>query len=476
VYSLCTHKTLDECDCFSAKAAEFGQNQGVTDLPFLVPPASRALLLRDARAIAGVEKLRFFPLAVQAGHGSFLTEVGGRELLDFSSSWTAGGLGYGHPHVVEAIHRAALHQPGAGGISAVHPAMVELAEKLQDIVPGSGDRRVYLGNSGTDANDVVLRCCQHATGNSRIITFSGSYHGGVGLAMGVSGVHVEAGAPAARAATFIPFPDPFRPHTGDAHTVLSDTMLRLDNELSAGDVACVIVEAIQSDGGIVVPPNGFLRALWAACDKYGVILICDEVKVGLGRTGLLHAFDLEGIVPDVVTFGKVLGGGVPLSAAVGRADILDGPVASALLTTAGNPIAAAAGLAVLEVLESESLVSQAKSSGEFLSESLLSHFDSRGVSHVVGEVRGRGLTIGVDLVSDRNTKTRDPMLARKVIYRAWELGVVVYYVGGNILEVTPALTTGRDDLAHGAQIIADAISDVLNGAITDEQIAPFLGW
>ena len=455
---------------------EFRQNQGVTNSSFPVPQDARALLVRDARAIAGVEKLRFFPLAVESGHGSYLTEVGGRELLDFSSSWTAGGLGYGHPHVVEAIHRTARQQPGAGGISAVHRPMVELAEKLLEIVPGTGDRRVYLGNSGTDANDVVLRCCQHATGRKRIITFSGSYHGGVGIAMGVSGVHVEAGAPAAGGATFIPFPDPFRPHTGDAETVVADTILRLDQELSAGDVACVIVEAIQSDGGIVVPPIGFLSALRQACDKSGVILICDEVKVGLGRTGLMHAFDLDGIAPDVVTFGKVLGGGVPLSAAVGRADILDGPVASALLTTAGNPIAAAAGLAVLEVIESESLVSQAKSSGEFLTEALFTDFDLRGISHVVGDMRGRGLTIGVDLVSDQNLKTRDPILARKVIYRAWELGVVVYYVGGNVLEITPALTTSHDDLAHGAQVIADSILDVLNGSITDQQIAEFSGW
>ncbi len=441
-----------------------------------IPEKLSSLLARDSQSVAGVEKLRFFPLAVESGHGSHLIEVGGRKLLDFSSSWTAGGIGYGHPHVVDAISRASSNQPGAGGISAVHPYMVELAEKLLEITPGDADRRVYLGNSGTDANDVVLRSCQYATGRNRIITFSGSYHGGVGLAMGVSGVHVEAGAVASPVAAFIPFPDPYRPHTGHADTVVQDSLARLDTELAAGDVACVIVETIQSDGGIVIPPDGFLSGLRTACNKYGVILICDEVKVGLGRTGLMHAFDHESVVPDVVTFGKVLGGGLPLSAAVGPTSILDGPVASALLTTAGNPVTAAAGLAVLQVIESESLVSKSQVSGQTLLNSLKSHVSRLGVEASVGDIRGRGLTIGVDLVSDLATKSRNFDLAKRVAYRAWELGVVVYYVGGNVLEITPALTTQPVDLEVGAEIIARSIADAIDGQVTDEQIAPFVGW
>ena len=153
---------------------------------------------RDEAAIAGIEKLRFFPLEVVSGHGSTLVDPDGRELLDLSATWTACGLGHGHPAVAEAVSRAVRNAPGAGGLSAVHPDSVGLAEDLLALVPGTGERRVYLGHAGSDANDVALRACRHATGKRTVIAFEHSYHGGVGVAMGVSGVHVDAGAAARR--------------------------------------------------------------------------------------------------------------------------------------------------------------------------------------------------------------------------------------------------------------------------------------
>ena len=166
---------------------------------------------RDEAAIAGIEKLRFFPLEVVSGHGSTLVTPDGRELLDLSATWTASGLGHGHPAVVEAVSRAVRTVPGAGGLSAVHPDSVGLAEDLLALVPGSGERRVYLGHAGSDANDVALRACRHATGKRTVMAFEHSYHGGVGVAMGVSGVHVDAGAPPDPDAVFLPYPNPFRP-------------------------------------------------------------------------------------------------------------------------------------------------------------------------------------------------------------------------------------------------------------------------
>src|SRR5665213_3026839 len=293
---------------------------------------------RDQAALAGIQKLRFFPLEVSEGYGSMLTEVGGRQLLDLSATWAVCGLGHGHPAVTEAVTRALQRPPGAGGSSAVHPDSVGLAEDLLEMVPGQGDRRVYLGHAGSDANDVVLRACRHATGKRRVVTFEHSYHGGIGLAMGVSGVHVDSGTQAASDSTFVPYPDPLRPHSAGTHGVAHASLRAVEAELSRDDVACLIVEPILADGGLVVPPGGFLSSLQELCSRFSVPLICDEVKVGLGRPGLLHAFQHDGVTPDIVTFGKSLGGGLPLSAAVGPAAILDGPAASALLTTAGNPI------------------------------------------------------------------------------------------------------------------------------------------
>lgn len=422
------------------------------------------LYQRDTAALAGVEKLRFFPLAVIKGEGCWLIEENGRRLLDLSASWTASGLGHGHPAITDAVTNALRHAPGSSALSAAHPDSVRLAEDLLDATPGGGDRRVYLGHAGSDANDVALRACRHATGKQRVLAFEHSYHGGVGLAMGVSGVHVDAGAPADPDSCFVPFPDPLRPHADDPAAA---SLEAVDATLADGDVACVIVEPIQSDGGLVVPPDGFLAALHSVCAKHGVPLICDEVKVGLGRTGLLHAFQHDGAVPDIVTFGKALGGGLPLSAAVGPASILDGPTSSALLTTAGNPACAAAGRAVLRTLAEERLPEAAAAAGERLLAGLRKIDEPR-----IGDVRGRGLAIGVDLVADGTT--RDPKLAQKAVYRAWQLGAVVYYVGGNVLEVTPPLTISDAEVDLAVELLAQAVQEAEQ--VSDEEVAPYAGW
>ncbi|WP_158883222.1 aspartate aminotransferase family protein [Amycolatopsis anabasis] len=439
------------------------------------------LYQRDLAAIAGVEKLRFFPLAVIEGEGCWLVEAGGRRLLDLSGTWTASGLGHGHPAVAEAVTRAVARPPGAGALSSAFPDSVGLAEELLAIVPGGGERRVYLGHAGSDANDVALRACRRAGGRRRVLAFRHGYHGGLGVALGASGVHVDAGAPADPDTSFLHYPDPLRPHNGDAETVVAAALAEAEIELSAGDAACLIVEPILSDGGLVVPPDGFLAALHELCVRHGVPLICDEVKMGLGRPGLLHAFQHDGVVPDLVTFGKALGGGLPLSAAVGPAEILDSPPASALLTTAGNPVCAAAGRAVLRTLVAERLPEAAASAGARLLAGLRQIAAGSGpggpdAAERIGDVRGRGLAIGVDLVTGTGSLQRDPALARKVVYRAWQLGAVVYYVGGNVLEVTPPLVITESEVDRAVAILGEAIADAVHGKVTDEEVAAYAGW
>jgi 4-aminobutyrate aminotransferase len=374
-------------------------------------------------------------------------------------------MGYGDPLITEAVSAAMRDQTGGSGLSSINPAMVGLAEDLARITPvraADDDRRVYLGNSGSDANDVVLRSCRAASGRRRILAFHGGYHGGIGLAMAVSGVYVDAGLPQDPDSTLFRFPR----DAAEASVVLA----ALADELAADDVACLIVEPIQSDGGIVIPPPGFLADLADACRRADVLLIVDEVKVGLGRTGLMHAFAHEGIAPDVVTFGKALGGGLPLSAAVGPGSVLDGAPASALLTTSGNPVCAAAGRAVLELLTTHALPERAAAAGERLLAGLRAN-PSRGQ----GDTRGRGLTIGVDIV-DPDSGAPSPSLARKVVYRAWQLGAVVFYVGGHVLEVTPALRIDDDEVDRGVDILLRAIADASAGAVSEDEVAPYVGW
>jgi Aminotransferase class-III/Amino acid permease len=230
--------------------------------------------------------------------------------------------------------------------------------------------------------------------------------------------------------------------------------------------------SVFSFSGSGVSPSAVIAGVvaaflsWAGFDA----MICDEVKMGLGRPGTLHAFEHDGVVPEIVTFGKVLGGGLPLSAAVGPAELLDEPPAAALLTTAGNPVCTAAGRAVLATIVGDHLAEWAAKVGAVLQERLRALDSDR-----IGDVRGRGLAIGLELV-DPATGDRDPRLAAQVVYRAWELGAVVYYVGGNVLEITPPLVLTESEADRAAEILGDAIADAAAGNVDEAKVAQYAGW
>lgn len=418
-----------------------------------------SLIERDARAIAGIEKLRFFDLAAVGGSGSRLTLEDGSQVLDLSASWGAASLGNAHPAVAEAVARAFADMPGASILSLVNGPAVELAERLLASV-GGGDRRVWFGHSGSDANDTAARVVTAATGRPRVISFAGAYHGGLAGSIAISGhPSLEGGAKAAGLIQ-LPYPDP-----RDGDDPGGDVLEQLDAQLArhGREVAALFVEPILSDGGLIVPPAGFLRGLGERCQAHGVLLVCDEVKVGLARTGTLHAFQAEGVEPDIVCLGKGLGGGLPLSALIGPAAVLDHTTAFSLMTTAGNPVCASAGLAVLETIEREGLAARATAAGERLSAGL------RALgSPLIGDVRGRGLAVGVELT--------EPGSAVKTCFRAAQLGGVFYYVGSNVLELTPALTISDAELDEGVELIGRALADVLDGRISDEQVAAYAAW
>jgi len=435
------------------------------------------LFERDARAFADIERLRFFPLTVVGGEGSYLIAEDGRRLLDLSATWGAAGLGYGHPAVVEAVTNATRSMAGAGALSAISEPAVGLAEDLLRIVPGDGERRVWLGHSGSDANEAAVRAIVASTGRSRILSFVGAYHGGTAGSMAISGHTAQEGVEKLAGLELLPYPDPYRPPGGGepGEAVLA----RLDEVFSTTcppeDVAAFFVEPIQSDGGMIVPQPGVLRELQDRCRRHGILLVCDEVKVGLGRTGALHAFEAEGLTPDVVTFGKGLGGGLPVSAVVGPSAVMDVAPAFAIQTMAGNPVSASAARAVLRTIEEEDLPARAAAAGE----RLMSGLRRLAETHpLIGEVRGRGLAIGVDLVHDRGTREPATAEAARVVYRAFELGVVVYYVGmhSNVLEMTPSLLLSDREIDEAIDVLGRAIGDVEEGRVPDDIAARFAGW
>jgi 4-aminobutyrate aminotransferase len=433
------------------------------------------LRTRDARAIAAIGKLRFSPLSLIGGRGNWLIEEGGRSVLDLSGSAGAAILGYGHPAVAAAVERAVRDMAGASLLLYPNEPAVALAERLLAITPSDDDRRVWFGHSGSDANDCAVRVLQAATGRPRFISFIGSYHGNLSGSMGISG-HTAMTHTLPRAGVLLlPYPDPFRPiFTADA--VLAQLDYQFETTCPPHQVAAVFIEPLMSDGGFIVPPPGFLKALQERCRRHGIKIVVDEVKVGLARTGAMHCFEHEGLTPDLVVFGKGLGGGLPLSAVVGPKVIMDHAPAFALQTTAGNPVAAAAGNAVLETIAADRLVERSAHIGRLLSSALRRLADRRAI---IGDVRGRGLAIGVDLVKDRSTREPVPAATTaKIIYRAYELGAALTYVGlkANVLEFMPPLTLTEAEVAEAAAILDRAITDVEAGKIADEKIASFMMW
>lgn len=438
-------------------------------------PRGLSLVERDARVIAHIGRLRFSPIGVIGGRGCRLTEEGGRELLDLSSSWGAASLGYAHPAVTEAVTAACTDMAGASLLSLPNENAVALAEELLRFTPGAAERRVWFGHSGSDANDCALRAVAAATGRSRFISFIGSYHGNLSGSMSVSG-HTAMTHTLPRAGlVLLPYPDAYRPQWS-AEDVLKLLDYQFATTCPPHQVAAIFIEPLMSDGGLIVPPPGFLAAIAERCRRHGIQIIVDEVKVGLGRSGRLHCFEHEGLAPDIVVFGKGLGGGLPLSAVIGPKHIMDHAPAFAIQTTGGNPVATAAGRAVLQVIAADHLVERAARTGEILAEGLR----ALAARHpMIGDVRGRGLALGVELVVDRDSRT--PVAAAttaKVIYRAYQLGAVFFYVGlrANVLELTPALTLSEAQAREGIEIIDQALADVARGLVSDADVAPYMMW
>jgi 4-aminobutyrate aminotransferase len=439
--------------------------------------ASPGLTLRerDARVIADIARLRFSPVCLVGGRGNRLIEEGGRQLLDFGASFGPAILGHSHPAIIEAVNAAVSNMAGASLSAYPNENGVALAEDLLRITPGKGERRVWFGHSGSDANDTAMRVVQAATGRSRFISFVGSWHGGLSGSSSISGHTALTHSLPRPGLMLIPYPDPYR-STFSAEEVLKYLDYQFATVFPPKQVAGVFIEPILDDGGLVVPPPGFLAAIQERCKRHGIQVIVDEVKVGLARSGKMHCFEYEGLEPDVVVFGKALGGGLPLSAVVGPKHIMDHRTAFAIQTMGGNTVVTAAGRAVIKAIADEGLIERSNRIGAVLEKGL------RGLMakhEIIGDVRGRGLVLGIDLVKDRASREPVPVTTTsKVIFRAYQLGALFFYVGlgGNVLEFTPPLTLTESEAAEGLAIIDQALTDVGKGMVSDADVAPYIMW
>ncbi len=401
------------------------------------------------------------PLVVAEAHGATIVDPDGNEFVDLAASFAAANLGHSHPDVIAAIRDQAGRMSHVSSAAASEPR-VAFEEALLEIAPAALDR-VLLGISGADANDTALKLARSLTGRREVIAFSGGYFGRSSGVIGLNGKAAQRVRVARDAdAHFLPYPYPYRWPLGRAEDASDQALALVRNALAdpasgVGPVAAIVVEPVQGNGGIVIPPDDFLAGLRELCDRHGAVLVFDEVQSGFGRTGQLWASEHWGVVPDLMTVGKGIGGGMALSAVVGREDVMaHWPPGTHTSTFMGNAINLVAGRAAIDVMRRDRLWERSARLGDDLRKSLLS--DLTGFPHV-GEVRGLGLFIGMEVVTDPESRAPDPERAARIRRDTFEHGVLVGIAGHheNVLKICPPLTIDERLLESAVGILIESI-------------------
>jgi 4-aminobutyrate aminotransferase len=428
-------------------------------------------------------KIPYYPLAIRRGRGAMIEDLDGNRYIDMLASAGAVNTGHCHPKVVEAVRNQAGELLLYTHVYMYHEPVVKLTKELISITPGDYRKRVFYGLCGSDANDGAIKMARVATGRPKIVSFIRSYHGSTYGAISLSAVSLPMSrkiGPLLPDIFHVPYPDPYRPpvpamtpdQTGDY--CIEQIRTAFENYLPADEVAAFIIEPIQGDSGLIVPPVKFMKDLRVLCDRYGILLISEEVQQGFGRTGKWFGIENFDVVPDAVIMGKAIASGLPLSGVVARAELIESLEAPAhLFTTAGNPVCCAASLATIQVLREENLPTHAAALGEYTQKrfrELQRRYD------FIGDVRGIGLSIGVDLVVDRETKERNRTAAAKICYRAWEKGLLLSFFSGSVLRIQPPLVITREEMDKALFIIEESMEDFAKSRIPDSALDTVKGW
>ena len=428
---------------------------------------------RDDAVITKSLKYRLYPFVVGRAEGVRLWDPDGNEYLDWMGCGGAVPAGYGHPEVRDAAIAAIDKEYAHPLVCYIHEPAVELAEKLVDLFPGDFDKKVWFGVSGSDAMDYLAKVVPVASGRPRIVSFIGAFHG-MTIGSGAISGHGALSTPIPGGhITKAPYPNPYRCTWGPCDP--QECSLRcldflrtelLTNVSPADETAAIFAESIQSDSGEIVPPDNYFPALRELCDEHGIWLIFDEIKTAFGRTGRMFGFEHFGIEADAVGLAKPLGGGFPLSAVVGRTEILEVDIYTAY-TLGGHPVSCTTSLAFMEVMQREDLAGNAVDVGGYLKEKLL---EMKGRHPLIGDVRGRGLLLGVELVTDQQTREPATTDAHRLAYRCFELGLILLAFG-NVMEITPPLTITRGDADEALAIFERALADIEAGRFDDSKLA-----
>ncbi len=436
---------------------------------------------RSSEVIGGVFDIKFYPLVVERCEGYKIWDTNGREYIDFNASWAVANVGYGNEEVINAVCEQFSKTSSFSLTSYYHEKSVKLAELLLSLVPHGENKKVIFGHSGSDINDGIFKLLPYATKRNKIITFLGSYHGQTYGSFSLSGHKAEGWLNPAGGVIKVPYAYCYRcPFSLEypeckIHCVKFIEDYIFETVAPPEDVSIIFTEPIQSDGGDVVPPPEFHEKLFRLCRKNGIYYGVDEVKVGFGRTGKFFGFQHYSVEPDFITVGKPMGGGFPVSACIGAREVLDCPGAFHLTTIAGHPAGCAASIATINYILENKLEQNAQKMGDRLIKGLK---DISENYDIIGDVRGKGLIVGIELVKDRESKEPASKECAMVTYRCWELGLVLAYVGlySNVLEITPPLVIDEEGIDKGLEILDQALRDVITGKVDESIVKEFVGW
>lgn len=413
-------------------------------------PRTEALLGRDA-AVMSPSVTRPYPLAMASGKGLWVTDVDGNQFLDFTAGIGVTATGHAHPHVVRAIRRQTDQFLHMSGTDFVYEVEIAVAERLARLAPVGGPARVFFGNSGAEANEGAMKVARWHTRRPYFLAFHGAFHGrtfgALTLTASKSVQHAGFG-PLLPGVYHVPYPSasPGGPTTDETFERLDQLFLTI---APPDEFAAVFVEPVQGEGGYIVPPDDFLPRLRALTRHHGMLLVADEVQSGMGRTGRMFAVEHWGVQPDIITVAKGIASGLPLGAFIARADIMNWPPGAHGTTFGGNPIACAAALASLDLLE-DGLLENAAQRGRLLLAGLRRLQAEHGSE--VDDVRGIGLMLGIEL--------HTPELANELVQAAYRRGLLTLPAGVRVVRLSPALTVSADEASVALEILGAALTEL----------------
>jgi 4-aminobutyrate aminotransferase len=406
---------------------------------------------------------RSYPLVAKRGRGVVIEDVDGNEFLDFSAGIAVVSTGHCHPEVVAAIQKQSAELIHMSGTDFYYESMITLAERLSRLAPMNGPHKIYYGNSGTEAVEAALKLARYHTGRQSVIAFYGAFHGRTMGSLSLTASKPQQRrrfAPLVPGVTHVPYPNVYRRPAGTDPVDYALSCARFIEErlfkttLPPEEVAAIFVEPIQGEGGYVVPPSEFLQELRRICDRHGILLVADEVQSGAGRTGKMWAIQHAGVEPDIVCNAKGLASGMPLGVMMTRADIMDWVPGSHASTFGGNPVCIAAALATLDVLEREA-IRNADVVGRHIMQRLSSWLDKH---RTVGDVRGRGLMIGVEIVKDKESKAPVGEARDRIVELAFERGILFLGAGESAIRIAPPLIVTKEQADVALDVLEECIS------------------